>query len=206
MVLRSIISCLFIFNVILTQSQTCIQDDDCGSNAICSTTKECYKTFNETEYDNITTTKSLDDTPINTIPVTSIDMNDLLDLDISTGYYLDWDFENSQWFYYYISFFCPGPRGFWFHRIEIIADGVPNTLQIFIPGAKTPDNNFNQVEDNGLEYLTFDPSSTSYPFFAKNISIRMRASQKVNLYSINIYGAKDSPQPTTDPTLTPTGI
>ena len=165
----------------------------------------CYGAFLQSDYDNITITKSFDDTPINLIPVSSIDMNDLLDLNTSTGHYLDYDSENGQIFNYYISFFCPGPRGFWFHRIEIIVDAVPNNLQIFIPGAGAEvDDNFNKVED--MDFIPYLIHHQPYPFFAKNISIRITADEQVTLYSINIYVAKDSLHPTTDPTEMPTGM
>ena len=57
---------LWLLELISFTQAACIQDDNCERNEICSDIKECYGEFVESDHDNITTTKSYQDTPTNT--------------------------------------------------------------------------------------------------------------------------------------------
>ena len=181
----------------LTSSQSCNNNTQCDyPNEICNE-QTCYGRFNATYYANYSLRSGSGLEPPGDNP-TGIDISPLFDGDIDTGIALD----AGAWTYLRVDF--PGnSNGSWIHQIVFVTNVTAAQFAFYLDGVNTGQSATTNT-DTGNSVLTWD--GFNYPFFAKDIIIRFFPTATIKLISLDIYGARDSPEPTSAPSMSPTGL
>ena len=182
------------------QSQSCTSDSDCQSGQICGIDpKQCFKRFNITDYAEYSATTGSAPPPPGDSS-TSIDFTQLLDADISSH------IEFSGGSFIFLDLVFPGETGYWVHRIDVVLSNLPTGLGLYINGYGNQHSSYTQNIVNPRTYYTFTGINDSYPIFVKNLTIQFAEYLTFQFYSIDVYGAYNSPEPTVAPTASPTGL
>ena len=185
------------------QSLLCTLDSHCESDQICGTDpKQCFTRFNMTEYADYCATTGYQSTPPGDLS-SDIDISILLDGDLSASLFF-----SSGPAFNFIDLVFPGMAGYWVHRMNLVLSNEPSALGLYINGYGNVYSTFDVRAIDSKAYYTFTGINNSYPFFVKNFTIQFLelSGNPFLFFSIDVYGAYNSPEPTLAPTEAPTGL